>query len=234
MYVVSHLIRLSSCILGSVPDRECEICGVPFTPRRGVDKTCSADCQRAHRRRLNRDRARQQYTVRPPRSDAQCEICQERVPAPRNGPMPRFCKACRADREVSRGKERGAGVRRCHKCETPVPDAAGKPGKTVCASCRIDQRTNRQAYERRRTLRKYGLTQEQYDQLLAGQGGRCPGCGTDEPGAKGWCIDHCHKGGQVRALMCFRCNLVVGQVNEDPVILRALADWLEQQMAQVG
>lgn len=148
--------------------------------------------------------------------------------------MPRFCKACRADREVSRGKERGAAVRRCHKCQAPVPEAAGKPGKTVCGNCRAEKSRDRQAYERKRTLRKYGLTQEQYDRLLVSQGGRCPGCGTDEPGAKGWCIDHCHTGGHVRALLCFRCNLVIGQVNEDPATLRALADWLEMQNGTSG
>lgn len=147
--------------------------------------------------------------------------------------MPRWCQDCKAVREVTRGQERIA-VRRCWKCRAPVPEAARKPGKTVCDNCRTDRRTERQAYERKRTLRKYGLTQEQYDQLLASQDGRCPGCGTDEPGAKGWCIDHCHKGGHVRALMCFRCNLVVGQAGEDPAILRALADWLERQTAQSG
>lgn len=92
----------------------------------------------------------------------------------------------------------------------------------------------RHAHEERRRLRKYGLTQEQYDQFLASQGARCPGCGTDEPGAKGWCIDHCHKGGHVRALLCSRCNVILGWVDEDPAVLRSLADWIERQTAQVG
>ncbi len=147
--------------------------------------------------------------------------------------MPRWCPGCRLSREIIRGQARAA-VRRCYKCQILVPEAARKPGKAVCGGCRVDQRTDSQARERRRTLRKYGLTQEQYDQLLASQDGRCATCGTDEPGAKGWCIDHCHKGGHVRALLCSRCNVILGWVGENPAILRSLADWIEQQTAQVG
>jgi hypothetical protein len=147
--------------------------------------------------------------------------------------MPRWCQDCRATREIARGQERIA-VRRCHTCQAPVPEAARKPGTTVCDNCRAEKRRDRQAYERRRSLRKYGLTQEQYDQLLASQAGRCAACGTDEPGAKGWCIDHCHKSGRVRALLCSRCNVILGWVDEDPAVLRSLADWLERQTHKVG
>lgn len=98
----------------------------------------------------------------------------------------------------------------------------------VCDACRIDPRKHREGHEQRRRLRKYGLTQDDYDQLLVEQAGRCPGCDTTDPGVKGWCIDHCHKSGKVRALMCNRCNTMLGLANEDPAILRALADFLEQ------
>jgi hypothetical protein len=72
------------------------------------------------------------------------------------------------------------------------------------------------------------LTQERYDQLLAQQDGRCPGCGTDNPGGKGWCIDHCHSSGDVRALLCNKCNTTLGLAGENPSTLRALADLVEQ------
>lgn len=85
-----------------------------------------------------------------------------------------------------------------------------------------------------RTLRKYGLTQEQFDQLLASQGGRCAACGTAEPGARGWNIDHCHRSGKVRALLCQPCNTMAGLAREDPAVLRALAEWLERQNGTSG
>jgi hypothetical protein len=91
-----------------------------------------------------------------------------------------------------------------------------------------DPRKNREAHEQRRRLRRYGIDQDRYDQMLAEQNGRCPGCGTEDPGVKGWCIDHCHTTGRVRALLCMRCNTMLGLADEDPAILRALADLAEQ------
>jgi len=143
--------------------------------------------------------------------------------------MPRWCRECRAKKEDERLRKRQA-VRRCYKCNTPVPEAARKPGVAVCADCRADSRDpeKARAKERRRTLRKYGLTEDDYEQMLRDQGGRCLGCGTDQPGAKGWCIDHCHASGMVRALLCNRCNTALGLANEDPKILRALASLAER------
>jgi hypothetical protein len=109
-----------------------------------------------------------------------------------------------------------------------LPEAERKPGVAVCDECRVDPRKSRDDHERRRRLRKYGITQEQYDELLASQGGRCPGCGTDDPGAKGWCIDHCHINGNVRALMCNRCNTILGLAGEKATTLRNLAAFAER------
>jgi hypothetical protein len=204
-----------------------------FTPRRSPDKTCSMDCQIQLRRRLSRESAARRYQPRLPRPDAVCEACGVSIQTPKTGPMPRWCQVCRATKEDQRARKRIA-VRRCYKCQVPLPEAVRQPGKAVCDNCRIDPRKHRQKHEQWRRLRKYGLTQDEYDELLQAQGGRCAACGTDDPGVKGWCIDHCHRSGKVRALLCMRCNTMAGLVDEDPAILRALAGWLERQTAQVG
>lgn len=209
------------------PDRACSVCGEAYSPRRQPDKTCSMDCQIQWRRRLSRERAARYYKPRAPRPDGECMSCKARLPAPKTGPMPRWCTSCRANREDIRSRERVA-VRRCYKCQKPLPDAARQPGKAVCDDCRVDPRKRRQTHEQRRRLRRYGLTQDEYDQILIGQGDRCPGCGTNDPGPKGWCIDHCHKSGRVRAVLCMRCNTMLGLAGEDPLVLRALADLAER------
>jgi hypothetical protein len=66
------------------------------------------------------------------------------------------------------------------------------------------------------------LTAEDFDRMLTSQLGRCCGCGTTDPGRKGWHIDHCHVTGQVRCLLCNRCNAVLGMCGEDPAVLRQL------------
>jgi hypothetical protein len=59
---------------------------------------------------------------------------------------------------------------------------------------------------RKPTRRKgLGVTVEQYDAMLAAQGGGCAICGT-KPKTRRLDVDHDHKTGRVRGLLCHRCN----------------------------
>jgi hypothetical protein len=81
-------------------------------------------------------------------------------------------------------------------------------------------------------FRRYGLTQEQYGALLLRQDGCCAICKSPEPKGRGrWHVDHDHKTGAVRALLCTGCNLGVGHFRDDPKLLRAAADYLERPPA---
>lgn len=65
--------------------------------------------------------------------------------------------------------------------------------------------------------------------LLARQGGKCAICGTDRPGGRGtFHVDHDHATGKVRALLCNACNTGLGAFRDDPVRLRAAADYLDR------
>lgn len=69
---------------------------------------------------------------------------------------------------------------------------------------------------------KYGLTDEAFNEMLAGQGGRCYICRTDEPNGKGWSVDHCHETNTVRFIACNPCNAALGLIREDPDIAKRL------------
>lgn len=56
-----------------------------------------------------------------------------------------------------------------------------------------------------RLRRLYGITSSDYDVILAWQNGRCAGCGT-LPKSRRLHVDHDHKTGEVRGLLCFPCN----------------------------
>lgn len=83
----------------------------------------------------------------------------------------------------------------------------------------------------RQLMAKYGLTLEQYDELEAAQGGRCAICTEPETRVAGdgtpmpLCVDHDHEIGQVRGLLCARCNAVLGWI-ESPGKLNAAQAYL--------
>jgi hypothetical protein len=92
-------------------------------------------------------------------------------------------------------------------------------------SMRVEQKDRRR---NRRILRVYGLSQDGYDALMKMQGGGCAICGTTE--WKGWgggCVDHDHKTGAVRGILCFHCNSAIGLLKDNPKLVRAALDYLE-------
>lgn len=86
----------------------------------------------------------------------------------------------------------------------------------------------RRAYQRRDYLsRNYGITLEQFNWLLAGQGSKCPICYTSVPSSGRAChVDHDHKSGRVRGVLCGKCNVGLGQARDTADILRAAAAYL--------
>lgn len=68
------------------------------------------------------------------------------------------------------------------------------------------------------TLAAYGLTQDQYDSMLAEQGGVCAICRSDDP--QHWSnrfqVDHDHETNEVRGLLCAPCNGGLGLFRDDP------------------
>ena len=92
------------------------------------------------------------------------------------------------------------------------------------------------AYERRRRAenpevfvaqqlrRRYGLTIEQYKAILAAQNGMCALCKEREAVD----VDHDHKTGKVRSLLCRTCNLALGFFRDCPDRLRAAIAYLKE------
>lgn len=85
-----------------------------------------------------------------------------------------------------------------------------------------------QTRERARTLRAYGLTEADWDGFIKRQKNRCAVCRTDKPGGRGerWHIDHDHVTGQVRGLLCGKCNSGIGMLQDDPGIIAAAARYV--------
>ena len=77
---------------------------------------------------------------------------------------------------------------------------------------------------RKRLLATFGLTLEDYDRLLAEQGGRCGLCRRKSK--KTLAVDHCHKTRRIRRLLCNDCNSMLGFAGDDPDVLVMAAVYL--------
>lgn len=88
-------------------------------------------------------------------------------------------------------------------------------------------------YQRGIFLRnKYGLAPEEYDAMIASQGGGCAVCHAPES-KKGRCgkpihlsVDHDHESGVVRGLLCNDCNRAIGLLGDNSERVRAALDYL--------
>ena len=78
-------------------------------------------------------------------------------------------------------------------------------------------------YHLRRT---FGITLDQYNEMLAEQDGTCKVCHKVD--TTDLAVDHCHSTGKVRGLLCGPCNRALGLAYDDPKLLRALAEYLEE------
>ena len=87
-----------------------------------------------------------------------------------------------------------------------------------------------------RTARQYGMTREDYNNLLAQQNNRCAICREESKDGKALSVDHDHSccpgkkscGKCVRQLLCSGCNWMLGNAKDNPEILKAAQKYLER------
>lgn len=105
---------------------------------------------------------------------------------------------------------------------------------------RIIQRTaqwnknNNHKHQFRQQLKKrYNMTLDDYDLMFELQGGKCAICSQPEQQefsgvVRRLSVDHNHKNGKVRKLLCQRCNAAIGMVKENIGILLNIIEYLNE------
>lgn len=97
----------------------------------------------------------------------------------------------------------------------------GYSGK--CKTCRkLEVRNNKLQVN-------YGITSNDYQNLLILQDSRCGICNDYETIGRTFAVDHCHKTGSVRGLLCFNCNTALGKFKDSPALLLRIADYLSKK-----
>ena len=84
--------------------------------------------------------------------------------------------------------------------------------------------------------KRYGLSRAQYEALLSLQGERCAICrrGPEGSGKKRLTVDHDHRTGEVRGVLCNLCNVALGSLRDDVRTARSLIAYLESEHVDVG
>jgi hypothetical protein len=83
----------------------------------------------------------------------------------------------------------------------------------------------------RRLRNQFGIGADEFDSILERQGGRCAICLAECTTAKGGrraVVDHCHRTGRLRKILCSECNLGLGKFRDDPELLEQAARYLRE------
>lgn len=70
---------------------------------------------------------------------------------------------------------------------------------------------------------KYNMTAEQFNAMLVEQGNACAICRDPD---KKWCVDHDHATGKVRSILCYCCNIAIGNLGDSARLATAVAEYL--------
>lgn len=87
---------------------------------------------------------------------------------------------------------------------------------------------NKERVRYNKIKRIYGLTKEQFEEMLKQQNNCCATCGIKDTDTKSGylVIDHCHTTGKVRGLLCNPCNTAIGLLKENKQTIGNLVRYL--------
>ena len=163
--------------------------------------------------------------------DKQCNVCGEIKPVTefyamigmRDG-FRNDCKACNLAAKARRyAANPEAAKERVRTWQRDNPERLQQYRKAYRSRPEVKAR-DRSAHLRR----TFGITQDEYETRLAGQGGGCAVCRRAPKPGKSLHVDHDHRSGDVRGLLCFSCNAALGHLADDAERIRALLTYLDR------
>lgn len=90
-------------------------------------------------------------------------------------------------------------------------------------------------FRARHLERCFGITPAQYDAMLIAQDGVCAICKNEETSVdkksqrvRRLAVDHDHKTGKIRELLCSKCNHTIGRINDDVELMQIMIDYLNK------
>lgn len=148
---------------------------------------------------------------------APCSVCRNRATQAKK--QERLAKerlkreATKAKKAQLKAEKESDSIIECGSCSSPFVVPAGTPGRkpTICPTCKV--RSDKEGMWEYNLIKTYGVNKAWYDAKLKEQGGTCYICPkTPEDNRNGKLfVDHNHKTGEVRGLLCLDCNHGLGK-----------------------
>lgn len=144
------------------------------------------------------------------------------------------CKECKVLKELTeyyKTKARKDGLSaKCKECIKSKERAyrTSEAGRAV----RLAYRKGKGLEGRKTDLKRwyfkriYGISIEDVSAMIAEQGNLCAICKQRPEGIRPLAVDHCHKTGKVRAMLCDKCNRGIGFLRDSPEIIQSALDYV--------
>jgi hypothetical protein len=139
----------------------------------------------------------------------------------------KVCSRCKTIKPLecfSRSKREKDGLQ--YKCKTCVNSYTRKNGDKKKLQDRERYRNNKDAWRDWSFKKYYGISLIDYNVMLKKQNGTCAICSKKCPSNRRLAIDHSHKTGIVRGLLCIHCNQAIGHMKDDPSLLIKAIEYL--------
>ncbi len=139
--------------------------------------------------------------------------------------MSKVCRRCKLDKPVTEYYKAHRNTDRLQSYCKPCGIKNGAEWRKRPSSKIKDKQ--------RKLITRYGVTQLQYNDLLESQNGLCKICSVPPTSKRNQekyslSVDHCHKTGKIRGLLCKSCNLAVGGVADNIEWAYGIAKYLKE------
>lgn len=122
-------------------------------------------------------------------------------------------------------------MRQCRECKSAT--AKFYPNRKVCIDCyskyaRSRYQKTKETLASTRLKKFFDFDLNEYNKRFELQGGKCAICREPPATNRRLSVDHCHKTGIVRKLLCIKCNCIIGMAGDSTEILTKAIDYLKE------
>lgn len=181
-------------------------------------------------------------------SKLKCLNCNKALIKHKTGPIPRWCKKCRKERQKENIKSRAKEYRKKMKKRMLVDplfkkEISERRKKARLKRYQYPEKIKNDRIRKRISIRKrkYGIDEEGYKALFNKQKGKCAICRKEEDRKSRWSkrkcslvVDHNHKTHKLRELLCHKCNSALGLFNEDVNLLHRVIKYFMKHKRKGG